>query len=376
MVSNGRLVHHRPGLAPRAGFTVCGPDTNYIYPCKLAVTCTRGTIRGNTRMDLGATILSVRISRRGVVDIAAGENIVRPGVIVGTTNIFTRSVTTVTSSEFFSVRPHQKAGSVLSRGTNTCVRSMTSMGSVDIRNGARSGNNNVLRAIRSGLLIKPSTMRAIRGRGARAHTRDVGAIFSGRARAVPRLSEHSVVACFANIHTPAFRRSFVLRPNEEAEGLVRMTNVRSPKLAATPTITISVTRLTISVLNGARAIRGGGGCGPVHGNIPILHRVSSSAERGVVTRGPSCNRVVYHYRRVDGNRVLSTLGSPVYIPAISNVGGHVEPKVKHYRNNFYSPLIAGVVTRFLNIPLCRIGGSSTRTIVACNRAGMGRKNRR
>lgn len=228
--------------------------------------------------------------------------------------------------------------------------------------GGSNGNILISPAIRKGLVINPGTSRES-GSSASAGATYLSFIHRGTIGSIPSVSFERGVEGFANVETMASVSSFVVHFTRS--GFVSLTNVGSPNLSTTPT----VTRRTRGVLHRDNLRLRRGRDFISRERRVEFGRLSSRGGGRLVGGSPTCNEIVYHYRAVARNRVVTTLGSPVPPISLSNVGHHTNAKVNEYRNNFYNPGILRVITGCGGRPFRSILRSSANDCVLANRAG-------
>lgn len=353
IISGKKLHEMEPELNGAFRFALYNPSAGCVCPYGLTIAYGENAVNNGAGISLNTAVLGMEVENGKINCVITNRGRIYPGVVINAAGTFAEDVAQMAGDRFYSIHPRRGTNSILDKKAGHLVRGIASAKTIRKTAGHTKGGG-MLHTVDDNILVGPDAVETWEKEEFATNQESIDKVFEKQAQTSKGLKQADIITYFTGVRAPTFEEDFIIERGRRTHNLIHCAGIQSPGLTTAPAVALDVEKMAVELLRKEKKVERNPDFSPIRKGIPRLKELSRADRDSLIRKNPDYGVIVCRCEEISRGEILDALRSPLCVPTIDGIKKRVRPGMGRCQGGFCMPLVAGIISEELHIPLSQV----------------------
>ena len=340
-----------PGLAPNIKRGVLVWNTGIISVFELIIACAENALANGVQFFLDTSVIGVQTEGGSIKAVNTTRGTIKTHILINAAGLYADKIAEFAGDKFFTIHP-RKGETIIFDKSYQPVRTVLASFSMAAEREGYSKGGGLIPTIDGNLQFGPTAEEV-------QDKEDVSTTFMGReilfnkfgllaAQLKPhyeKADESKIIVHFAGCRAATYKEDFIIEPSKKVKGLIHVTGIQSPGLAAMPAIVERVKEIVTEEWHPAENAR----FEPRRKRNKCFSELDEKEREELIRVNPLYGHIVCRCETVSEGEIVDALGQDIPAKSIDGIKRRVRAGMGRCQGGFCMPRVLEIISRETDI---------------------------
>jgi len=353
-VSKEKLRASEPYLSEDIECALHFPTAGIVCPYGLTIAYAENAVQNGVVLSLDTAVLDMEVKNNCIESVVTNRGVVYPKIVINAAGVFSDNIAHLAQDKFFSIHPRKGTNIILDKKAAYQVSTIASLfGTIAVKTSHSKGGG-VVSTIDDNLLVGPDAEETYLKEDYSTNAKSVNNTMDKQKNTSPLLSKQDIITYFSGIRAATYEEDFVICEGKNTENIIHVAGIQSPGLTAAPAIGVDVANMTVNLLSKIHEVYKNENFNPKRKAIVRTAKLSDEKRQKLIEKNSDYGVIICRCEEVSKGEIIDALNRCVPCDTIDGVKRRVRPGMGRCQGGFCGPLIAEIISKEKNIPICKL----------------------
>lgn len=373
IISKNELYEKEPYLARDIECALKFPTAGIVCPYGLTIAYAENAVENGVFLSLDTAVLGMNIKNNKIESVITNRGIIYPKIVINAAGVFSDKIAELACDKFFSIHPRKGTNIILDKKSAYQVATIASLyGTIAVKTSHSKGGG-VVSTIDGNLLVGPDAEETYQREDYSTNIDSVNNTINKQKNTSPLLNKQDIITYFTGVRAATYEEDFVICEGKSTKNIIHAAGIQSPGLTAAPAIAVDIADITVRMLSKTKKVLMNERFNPTRKSIPKTSKLPDNERQKLIEKNSDYGIIICRCEEVSKGEIIDALNRPVPCDTIDGVKRRVRPGMGRCQGGFCSPLVAEIISKEKNIPLCEVTKNGDGSNIASGRTKQGPK---
>lgn len=353
ILSRDKLLDREPNLASDVAGALYAELSGVLLPFGAALAFAENAVRNGAAVLRECPVEKIVISAGRVAGVETPNGFIAADFVINAAGLHADEVSRTAGDDSFHIHPRRGEYILFDKAVGTLVRSVIFPTPTKISKGIL-----VSPTIHGNLFIGPNAEDLSDKDDHATSKTGLEELIQSARRLVPGIPTQAAITQFAGLRAVADSGDFVIRPSQQAKGLIQAAGIQSPGLTAAP----AIAEMVVEILRDeGMELTPKVNFVPVNPPKTVFHKLDDLGKEELYTRNNLYGRVICRCETVTEAEIVDAIHSCCGATTLDGVKRRTRSGMGRCQGGFCGPRVTAILARELGISIAEVRKDTARS---------------